>query len=99
MGWYEDFRGIILTTAGRYREATACYAKMETVTSWSLVHLTVCHSELGEIKQAQDTLAKLKANWPGLLVDEIIDHEVDFFEDPAVCNRYRAILQRVDKEE
>ena len=98
VGWYEDFRGIILTTAGRYREATACYAKMETVTSWSLVHLTVCHSELGEIKQAQDTLAKLKANWPGLLIDEIIDTEVDFFEDPAVCSRYRAILQRVDKE-
>ncbi|MBI2718129.1 MAG: winged helix-turn-helix domain-containing protein [Rhizobiales bacterium] len=99
VGWYGDFRGIILTTAGRYREATACYAKMETVTPWSLVHLTVCHSELGEIKQAQDTLAKLKANWPGQLIDEIIDHEVDFFEDPAVCKRYRAILHRVDKEE
>ena len=66
VGWYEDFRGIILTTAGRYREATACYAKMETVHIWSLAHLTICHSELGEIEQAQDTLAKLKANWPGL---------------------------------
>jgi TolB-like protein len=99
VGWYEDFRGIILTTAGRYREATACYARMAAVPSWSLVHLTVCYSELGEIKQAQDTLAKLKANWPGLLIDEIIDTEVDFFEDPAVCSRYRAILQRVDKEE
>ena len=98
VGWYGDFRGIILTTAARYREATACYAKMENVTSWSLVHLIVCHSELGETKQAQDTLAKLKANWPGLLIDEIIDTEVDFFEDPAVCTRYRAILQRVEKE-
>ena len=96
VGWYGDFRGIILTTAGRYREATACYAKMATVPPWSLVHLTVCHSELGEIEQAQDTLAKLKANWPGLLIDEILDTEVDFFEDPAVCSRYRAILRRVE---
>ena len=99
VGWYEDFRGIILTTAGRYREAMACYAKMATVPPWSLVHLIVCHSELGEIKQAQDTLAKLKAHWPGLRLDEIVDTEVDFFEDPAVCSRYRAILQRVDREE
>jgi TolB-like protein len=99
LGWYEDFRGIILTTAGRYREATAWYAKLETVTSWSLVHLIVCHSELGEIKQAQDTLAKLRANWPGQHIDEIIDHEVEFFEDPDVCNRYREILRRVDRQE
>jgi TolB-like protein len=99
VGWYGDFRGIMLTTAGRYREATACYAKMETVTSWSLVHLAVSHYELGEIKQAKDTLAKLKAIWPGQLTDEIIAHEADFFEDPAVCKRYREILKRVDKEE
>lgn len=98
VGWYEDFRGIILTTAGRYREAIACYAKLETVTSWSLGHLTVCHAELGEIEQAQDTLRKLKANWPGLDIDDIIDTELDFFEDPAILSRYRAILQRVDKE-
>jgi TolB-like protein len=99
LGWYGDFRGIILTTAGRYREATACYAKMETLTPWSLVHLAVCHCELGEIKQAKDTLAKLKANWPGQSIDEIVDHEADFFEDPAICSRYRAILHRIDKEE
>jgi TolB-like protein len=98
LGWYEDFRGIILTTAGRYREATACYAKMETVTSWSLVHLTVSYFELGEIKQAQDTLAKLKAYWPGLSVDKIADLEADFFEDPTICSRYRAVLERVEKE-
>lgn len=99
VGWYEDFRGIILTTAGRYREAIACYAKMATVPSWSLARLAVCHSELGEINQARDTLAKLKAIWPGLLIDEIIDMEVDFYEDPTVCTRYRAILQRVDEVE
>jgi TolB-like protein/Flp pilus assembly protein TadD len=99
VGWYGDFRGIILTTAGRYREATACYAKMATVQSWSLVRLVVCHSELGEIKQAQDALAMLKANWPGLGIDEIVDTEVDCYEDPAVCKRYREILKRVDKEE
>jgi tetratricopeptide (TPR) repeat protein len=99
LGWYEDFRGIILTTAGRYREATECYAKIETVQSWSLVHLTVAHFELGEIKEAQDTLAKLKAIWPGLSTDQICDSEADFFEDPAICTRYRAILKRVEKRE
>ncbi|CAN7348041.1 winged helix-turn-helix domain-containing protein [Mesorhizobium amorphae] len=98
-GWYGDFRGIILTTAGRYREATACYAKMATVQPWSLVRLIVCHSELGEIKQAQDLLAKVKAHYLGLRLDEIVDTEVDFYEDPAVCSRYRAILQRVDQQE
>jgi len=98
VGWYGDFRGIILTTAGRYREATACYAKMASVPPWSLIRLIVCHSELGEIKQAQDVLAKVKAHYPRLSLDEIIDTEVDFYTDPAVCNRYRAILQRIDKE-
>lgn len=99
LGWFEDFRGIILTMAGRYREAIACYEKMETVTSWSLVHLTVSHFELGEIKQAQETLAKLKADWPGLSIDEIIVTEIDYFEDPTIGERYRAILERVDKAE
>ncbi len=99
VGWYEDFRGIILTSAGRYREATACYAKLETVTSWSLVHLTVSHFELGEINQAQATLKKLKACWPGLPIDEIIANDADFFEDPAVCRRYRDILRRIDMKE
>ena len=99
VGWYGDFLGIILTTTGRYREATACYAKMATVPPWSLVRLIVCHSELGETKQAQDALAKVKAHYPGLGLDEIVDTEVDFYEDPAVCSRYRAILQRIDKEE
>jgi TolB-like protein/Tfp pilus assembly protein PilF len=99
VGWYEDFRGIILTTAGRHREAIACYAKMETVTDWSLAHLTICHFELGEIEQAQDTLAKLKANYPGLEIDDIIDDALDYFEDPAILSRYRAILQRVDRQE
>ena len=31
VGWFEDFLGIILTNAGRYREALASYAKMATV--------------------------------------------------------------------
>ncbi|TIX24440.1 MAG: adenylate cyclase [Mesorhizobium sp.] len=99
VGWYDDFRGVLLTTAGRYREATACYAKMATVPPWSLIRLVICHSELGETKQAQDVLAKVKAHYAGLGLDEIVDTEVDFYEDPAVCSRYRAILQRVDKEQ
>ena len=99
VGWYGDFRGIMLTTAGRYREALACYAKVATVPPWSLIRLIVCHSELGEIKQAQEVLAKVKAHYAGLRLDEIIDTEVDFYKDPAVCIRYRAILQRVDQAE
>jgi len=98
VGWYEDFRGIILTTAGRYREAIACYAKIANVNSWSLVRLIVCHSELGEKQQAHDILIKLKAHWPGLEIDEIAETESDFYEDPAVCSRYRAILQRVEAD-
>jgi TolB-like protein len=98
VGWYDDFRGIILTTAGRYSEATACYAKMAAVPRWSLVRLVVCHFELGEMKQARDVLANVKAHYPGLRLDEIVDAEVDYYADPAVCSRYRAILQRVDSE-
>jgi len=99
LGWYEDFRGIILTTTGRYREAIACYEKMASVQSWSLVRLIVCYSELGEDERAQESLAKLKAHWPGLAIDEIVDTETGFYEDPAVCSRYREILQRVDTYE
>jgi TolB-like protein len=99
VGWYDDFRGVLLTTAGRYREAAACYAKMAAVTPWSLIRLIICHFELDEIRQAQAVLARVKAHYPGLSLDEIIDTEVDFYEDPAVCNRYRAILKRVDTQE
>lgn len=96
VGWYEDFFGIILTTAGRYREAIASYSKMATVPSWSLARLVVCHAELGEIELARDALAKLKAHWPERSADEIVVSEVDYYEDPAVCRHYRAIVQRVD---
>jgi alkyl hydroperoxide reductase subunit AhpC len=88
----------MLTTAGRYREAAACYAAMEKLTSWSLAHLTICHTELGEFKQAQETLAKLKADWPGLSVDEIFENELNYFEDPAINTRYREILRQVGDE-
>ncbi|MFI0845957.1 winged helix-turn-helix domain-containing tetratricopeptide repeat protein [Mesorhizobium sp. IMUNJ 23232] len=99
VGWYDDYRGTILTSAERYREAIACFAKMATVPSWSLVRLTICHSELDEISQAQDLLAKVKAHYAGLSLDEIVDKELDFFKDPAICSRYRAILRRVDGQE
>lgn len=94
--WYGDFRGIGLTTAGRYREAVACYEKLENLPPWSLAYLTVCYAELGEIAHAQETLAKLKSSWPNQTLDEIIDHEMDYFEDPNVCSRFRAVLRAVD---
>lgn len=96
VGWYADFRGIILTTAGRYREAIACYARLETVTPWSLAHLTICHAELGEPEPARATLSKLRARTPESSIDDIVDRQLNFFEDPAVCIRYRAILHDVD---
>ena len=66
VGWFEDFLGIILTNAGRYREALASFAKMATVPSWSLVYFTVCHAELGETRQAEAALAKIKSSYPSI---------------------------------
>ncbi len=96
--WYGDFRGIQLTTAGRHREAIACYEKLDSLTPWSLAYLAVCYAELGKALAARDMLAKLKSHWPKETIDEIIDHEMDYFEDPSVCNRFRSILRRVDSE-
>jgi TolB-like protein/tetratricopeptide (TPR) repeat protein len=101
VGWFEDFQGIILTGAGRYREALASYAKMATVPPWSLVCVTVCHAELGETGQAEAALARLKASYPqfpGITLDGILKEEI-LYEDPAILGRYREILRRIDKEE
>jgi TolB-like protein len=99
VGWYDDYRGTILTSAGRYREAIACFGKMADIPRWSLARLVICHAELGEISQAQDILAKVKGHYPGLRLDELVDLELDFFQDPAVAARYRSILQRVDGQQ
>lgn len=96
VGWYDDFRGICLTTAGRYREAADLYQGMQTITPWSLGHLTICLCELGEPARARDMLARFKATWPGESLDQIITHEMGYFEDPAVIARYRAILHALD---
>ena len=101
VGWFEDFFGIILTGAGRYREALANFAKMTTIHPWSLVHLTICHAELGETKQAKAAFAILKSSYPhfpGITIDYIVREEI-FYEDPAILDRYRTILQRIEKEE
>jgi TolB-like protein len=97
VGWFEDFVGIMLTTAQRYREAIASYSKMAAVPPWSLIHLTICHAELGEDAQAKACLAKLNACRPGVSLDQNLDME-DCFEDPAVYDRYRTILRRFDAE-
>lgn len=100
VGWFEDFLGIILTGAGRYREALASYAKMATVPAWSLVYLTVCHAELGDMRQAKSALARLKSSYlhlPGITLEGIIEEEV-FHEDAAILNRYCEILRHIDEE-
>jgi TolB-like protein len=101
VGWFEDFLGIILTNTGRYREALASFARMSTATSWSLVYCTICNAELGETSLAKATLAKIKSSYPRfphVTLDDILEDEV-FHEDPAIFDRYRAILQRIDQEE
>lgn len=99
VGWFEDFLGIILTNAGRYREALASFARMSAPTSWSLVYFTICNAELGETELAEVTLAKIKSSYPqfpGITLDGILEEEI-FHEDPAILDRYRTILQRIDR--
>ena len=102
MGWYEDFLGIILTTAGRYREALASYAEDG---NGDIVVARLSHHLLmpswAKRQQAEAALAKIKSSYPqfpGITLDEILKEEV-FHEDPAIFDRYRAILQRIDKQE
>lgn len=102
VAWFEDFHGIILTGAGRYREALIPFSKMPAVPQWSLVYLTICYAELGEAQQASAALARLKAGYsrfPGLTIatiDDILREEV-FYEDPVILERFRTILQRIEK--
>jgi TolB-like protein len=98
VGWFEDFHGIILTGAERYREALTCFARMATLPPWSLVYVTICHAELGETRQAIAALVKLRSGFsrfPGISIDDLIKEEV-FYEDPAILDRFKTILQRVD---
>lgn len=71
---------------------------MPTLQSWQLAFLAICHAELGEMKQAQNASAKVKVNWAGQPLEEIITTEVGMFKDSAVLSRFRAILLRVDRE-
>ena len=95
VGWFNDFLGIVLTTAGRYRDAISVYEKMADATPWFLVHLTVCYAELGQIPQAKAALDQFKAHRPGLSFEQVVQNE-DVFEDPAVFNRYRAIIRQLE---
>jgi TolB-like protein len=102
VGWFEDFRGIFLTNAGRYREALASFARMASVPPWSLVYVATCHAELGETRQAEATFARIRSlpfysRLPRATLDDILKEEV-VHEDPAIIARYRAILERIDKE-
>lgn len=101
VGWFDDVLGIILTNAGRYREGLASFARMSTLHSWSLVYVAICHAELGETAQAGGALARVRSSCfrrPGNSIEDILTEEV-VHEDPAVLDRYRSILQRVDQDE
>ena len=47
--------------------------------------------------EAREVLAKVKAHYSGISLDEVVDKELDYFEDPGICRGYRAILQRLDQ--
>jgi len=101
VSWFEDFFGQILTSAGRYREALANYARMASVPPWALLRVAICHTELGEKDQAKAALARLIALYPqfyprltGISFDGIVAEET-YFEDPAVIDRYRTILRQI----
>jgi TolB-like protein len=97
LGWFGDMLGIILTNAGRYREALASFARMATLHSWSLVYVAICNAELGETEKAAEALARFRSSFPrlGNTVDDIVRGEI-VHEDAAVLDRYRAILGRVE---
>ena len=98
VGWFDDFRGITLTNAGRYSEALASFARMSTATSWSPVYVAICNAELGETKLAEAALAKIRSSYPrfpGIAIEDLLKEEV-FHEDPAILERYLAVLRRID---
>jgi hypothetical protein len=73
---------------------------MPTAPTWSLVYFAICNAELGETGLAEATLARLKSSYPrspDMTLEDILKEEI-FHEDPALTDRYRAILQRVDKQ-
>jgi TolB-like protein len=92
VGWFNDFLGIVLAVAGHYGEAVALAETMANPTPWFLIHLTICHAALGDRTQARATLTRFLAAKPGRTLDEAVDGE-DVFDDPAVLNRYRAVIR------
>ncbi|MBX3575797.1 MAG: winged helix-turn-helix domain-containing protein [Rhizobiaceae bacterium] len=99
VGWFDDFLGITLTNAGRYRDALASFARMATLPTWSRVYVTICHAELGETDAAAAAWARVRASypqWPDITLDGILKEEI-IQEDPAIFDRYRPVLERVER--
>lgn len=100
VGWFDDFHGIVLTNTGRYRDALASFARMSSETTWSLVYQAICRAELGETGLAEATLGRLRSSFPrfrDMPLDGIVEEEI-FNENPALIDRYRAILRRIDSK-
>ena len=95
VGWFNDFLGIVLATAGRYRDAVAVHERTAAATPWFLVHLMVCFAQLGETERAKAALSQYKAFRPHLTLDEALLTE-DLYEDPAVFDRYLAIIRGIE---
>ncbi len=94
VGWFNDFLGIVLTTAGHYREAVAVYETSAATTPWFLCHLMVCFWELREPARAQAALRQYLAFRPHLTLEQALLTE-DLFEDPTVFDRYVTIIRAI----
>jgi tetratricopeptide (TPR) repeat protein len=97
VGWFNDFLGIVLATAGRYRDAVAVHERTAAATPWFLVHLMVCFSQLGETERAKAALSQYMAFRPHLTLDEALLTE-DLYEDPAFFDRYVAIIRGIEAQ-
>jgi TolB-like protein len=97
MGWFNDFRGIALVTAGRYHDAIALYETMPEVTPWFKVHLMVCLWHLGQIDRACEVLRQFMAFRPQLTLDEALATE-DLFEDRNIHDRNCAIIHKIAEQ-
>jgi TolB-like protein/Tfp pilus assembly protein PilF len=90
--WYGDVRGIVMTAAGKPREAIESFSRMKALAPWSLCYIAICHVELGEIVEAQACLAKYKALNPPISAEEMISNEP--FVDKAKIQHFVDALRR-----
>ena len=58
--WYHYDRAIALYSAGDYKAALVSMSKVPSKSPWRLTRLAGCYAQLGELKEAQRTMAEVK---------------------------------------